>query len=251
MASKVKVQDGAETALEAAETTTALALVGGGGAMAAKEPGGSFLPSLKFIWPIECGQDIPLKFGYHFAVSDGQANDYLVTPWSVVAIASRNAARKVIYDTSKPVNPKTGKHPVQEYERAYDAWRGNAKSAARFNEMVAAEAAGDNDYLIGASYLVAVLVGEEVTIAQCDAFKSISSYVGKVFYQATLESKLRADIQVIDHSVNLVTSKNGGEYPGSKKFRQFRIEPLTDKQAEAISVAIGEAEDGIRGWIGK
>lgn len=239
MASKVQIQKGAEMALEKSEGVTALALVGsGGGAMAAAAPGGSFLPGLKLVYPIECGRDIPAKFAYHFGLSDGEGFEALLGKYALVALASRNAARRLVDNGGE-----------KSYDRAYAAWKGQGSTVEKFATMEKA-AGADPEIKVGASYLVAVLTDEGATIAQCDAFGALGSYIGKVLYQANLEAGLRADIKITDHSPNLTDNKAGDkQYLAAKKFRQFAVEPLTDAQREAINVAIAAAEDEILGWV--
>lgn len=241
MASKIKIAEGATTALVTQEKAVdALSLVKGGGAMAADNPQQGFLPSLKLVYPIECGREIPVKFAYHFGVSDGEGFDPLLQPFSIVALASRNATRRSVEQPDGSIT----------YERAYGAWKGQAATAARYAEMLAAANAGDKSMLVGASYLVAVLTRDGVAICQCDAFKALSSYVGKVLYQANIEAGLRADIEIIDHSPNLVDNKAGDrQYLSAKKFRQFKIEPLTDQQRADIDAAVADAIDEIAGWV--
>lgn len=241
MASKIKIAEGATTALAQPEKATDVpALIKGSGSMAADSPNQGFLPSLKLVYPIECGREIPAKFAYHLGISDGEGFDPLLKPFSLVALASRNATRRSI---EQPDGSTT-------YERAYAAWKGQASSATRYAEMLAAAHAGDKSMLVGASYLVAVISTDGVCIAQCDAFKALASYIGKVLYQANIEAGLRADIEIIDHSPNLVDNKAGDrQYLGSKKFRQFKIEPLTDQQRADIDAAVADALDEIAGWV--
>lgn len=214
----------------------------GSDTMQATAPAGNFLPSLSLLWPITV-QNNPTQYkmadAMHMVVASGEGYQPLNKPYTLVAIASRNASREVVKGSDGEVT----------YNRAYGTYGSFSTSNALYLDHLAKNQAGDRArFHVGGSFLVAILTDEGCAIAQFDIYKSAYGYWYKCLAQATLASKLGAQISVLDHSVNLKTNETGS-FLDRSKFKQFTIAPLTKKQLEMVAEAVRDAEEEIGGWV--
>lgn len=224
-------------------TTTnpsALTLLGSNELMSASAPPdtGNLLPQLKLVYPIDMQNEPAMFKGEHIfklGIYDGNSFKTLTAPFILAAIASRNAARIL----------STGDDGGQHYERSYASIAGKGASAVRYAEMAKSGAE------IGATFVVAVIQGEQIAICEFPTFKTSHSYWGRPLSTTNLKQKIGMYVEIGDHQSNLTTGKSGFSYTDPKKFKQWKQVRLTDIQVQNIANTLG-IEDTLKrfnAWI--
>lgn len=196
--------------------------------MAAAIPTGGedLLPQMKTVYPIEIGPDSPFKMAdaYHLGFYDGSSFTRVSEPFTVAAIASRNAARLLVEDESGE----------KKYDRAMAPLSGPPS-----DDYVSLVKEGAEK---GASFIVAILLGGKVSIAQFDTFKTALSYWGRPLATTNLKQKIGLKVDIVDHQPNLTKSKGGNMYLDPKKFKQWSQVQLTAEQIKAVAEALAIPE---------
>jgi hypothetical protein len=244
MASKVPVSKQAVEQNQE-EQSTALASIPSASALMNIDPpapsADELLPQFKIPYSIEVdGEKIKKGDAFTAGLYDGKVFTQLAVPYVMTVLAARKASRKLITKTG-PDGAET-----KEYERGFIALGENNASDAvyKMHEQ-------DSTAQMGNSYVVAILQGEAVCIAELPAFKLMKDYLGRPLYQANAQARHGLRVDLKDHDANLTASKANpqNKYLDPGKFKQHQIVDLTEDQARLIGEAIKANKSRFDSWV--
>ena len=204
--------------------------------MAAVLPTGyeSLFPQLKLVYPIDMQNQAEFFNAndcFKLGLFDGKAFKQLLAPYTLAAIASKNASRELIeHEDSEPT-----------FNRAY----AGGKTAELYAEHCKAEKE------LGATFVVVVVTESAVALAEFSTFKTALGYWGKPLSQTSLKGRIGMKVNITDHTANLTKGARGFSYIDPKKFKQHEqielLPPLIEKVAGLLQADWSKFE----AWLAK
>ena len=201
-----------------------------------------YLVQVKIPYPIEVDG---VKFkgidSNQIGFYDGSTFEHIPAPFTVYTFAAREASRKLLVVK----NEETGKDE-KRYERAYKSLgSGFDKSHALFEQHLTDPLAER-----GVSYVVAIISGEKVAIAEISAFKVQKDLWGKTINQA--RNGMGCVIKLSQLESCLTTSKSDAQkkYVDPKKFVKYtQIVQLSESTLDQIKDCLAANIAKFNAWM--
>ena len=196
-------------------------------------------PAVKIPYPIELGDTFPAQTLFKVGLFDGTKFDPLSNGALVSVIAAKEATRKLTTDAE-------GK---KVYERAYASMgEGFGGSAPLFSQHQTDPMAEK-----GVSYVVAIVQGDAVTLAEIPAFKVMKDFWGVALHQARLQNGMGMILKNVDVTGCQTAGKKDPtkKYLDPKKFNQpayVVTGPIPVETLKLIATVFEQQKDKFMAW---
>ena len=196
-------------------------------------------PAVKIPYPIEMGDTFPAATLFRVGLFDGTKFSPLSNGALVSVIAAKEATRKLTTDAE-------GK---KVYERAYASMgEGFGGSAPLFSQHSTDPMAEK-----GVSYVVAIVQGDAVTLAEIPAFKVMKDFWGVALHQARLQNGVGATIKNVDVTGCQTAGKKDPtkKYLDPKKFNSpayIVTETIPVETLKLIATVFEQQKDKFLAW---
>lgn len=223
------------------ETSNALAAISGLNLFNIPTPQvtSELFPMVKIPYPIELGEQFPASSLFRIGLFDGKAFTALKDGAIISVIAAKEASRKLTTDSE-------GK---KVYERAYASMGEGFGGSAPLYTQHCTDPMAER----GVSYVVAIIQGEGVVLAEIPAFKVMKDFWGGVLHQARLQNGMGATLKNTDVTACQTAGKKDPtkKYLDPKKFNSpafVNVGVIPTDFLKLAAAAIEDQKDKFLAW---
>jgi len=194
------------------------------------EAGSSYLPKFKIFWPVEATEHSGIA-----CVVDGGSIERLEKPYRITVIKARKLARH-------SAKEEDGK---QTFKTAYEGGKGDET----YQYLKAAQP-NTKGIDLGTGVLLAIFTGDKCVFAVAEVFRSMESYLKKVFQMGILQNGVCVRIDCIKHLQNMKSNKDNPsmKWFDSAKFTQYEQEEVTSEQKALLEATHAAQSKQIKAW---